>query len=220
MTLKIYGIPHSQPARTVMWALAIHNVPFEVISARPGSNKPGGTRHPDYVAKFPTATIPAMDDGGFTLTESVAILRYLAAKHNWAEYYPSELKKRAKIDFFLEWHHRNSRELTVGLFAPIIRPDLGLAPNKSVGPRVLGALEGFLGADTTFLAGSSPTLADLVVYGDVGQCQSKYCGLADFEPYPNVRRWMANVESLPHFSENHKAVVQLGGVFRKMKAKM
>lgn len=59
--------------------------------------------------------------------------------------------------------------LTTQLFAPIIRPDLGLAPNKSVGPRVLGALEGFLGADTTFLAGSSPTLADLVVYGDVGQ---------------------------------------------------
>lgn len=52
-------------------------VPHELVIVRPGSKKVGGTRHPDFLAKFPTATVPAIDDDGFLLAECTAILRYM-----------------------------------------------------------------------------------------------------------------------------------------------
>ena len=40
--LVVYGIPESQPVRAVLWACAIHGLPYELRKTRPGSSKPGG----------------------------------------------------------------------------------------------------------------------------------------------------------------------------------
>eukprot|EP00036_Acanthoecidae_sp_10tr_P024952 CAMPEP_0206318292 /NCGR_PEP_ID=MMETSP0106_2-20121207/17102_1 /ASSEMBLY_ACC=CAM_ASM_000206 /TAXON_ID=81532 /ORGANISM="Acanthoeca-like sp., Strain 10tr" /LENGTH=223 /DNA_ID=CAMNT_0053749963 /DNA_START=91 /DNA_END=763 /DNA_ORIENTATION=+ len=216
--MKVYGIPQSQPVRTLLWALAIHETPYQLVPTMPGRKKKGGTRHPDYLAKFPNATA-VNEDGDVHVSECTAILRYLAAKHNWAEYYPSDPKTRAQIDFYLSWHHQNTRQLTMALFAPAIRADLGLEVDNTVAPRVLPMLERFLSSGTKFLTGDTPTLADLVVYGDVGQCQQKYCDLVDFSPYPRVQGWLARVETLPKHEEVHAPLAQLHPVFKRLKAK-
>ena len=38
--------------------------------------------------------------------------------------------------------------------------------------------------------------ADFACYGEVGQCQPKYCDLFDFNGYPRIQAWMAHMEQL------------------------
>lgn len=63
--------------------------------------------------------------------------------------YPTDLEARAKVDQYLHWHHQNTREFAVRLFAPNVRKDLKFPPGhvegaKIVIPRVLKHIEGWL----------------------------------------------------------------------------
>ena len=86
----IYGVPFSQPVRAVMWLMLIKNFPFELRLINPGSSSEGGSRHPDYLKKFPNGTIPSLEDPktGFVLSESHAIMCYLCNKNKWSDLYP------------------------------------------------------------------------------------------------------------------------------------
>lgn len=54
--------------------------------------------------------LPAIVDNGFQLSESIAILRYLANRNKIADHwYPQDDQKRARIDEYLEWYHLNTR---------------------------------------------------------------------------------------------------------------
>ena len=77
--ILIYGVPFSQPVRAVMWLMLIKKFPFKLMLTNPGSSSEGGSRHPDYLQKFPTGTIPSLEDldTGFVISESHAIMCYL-----------------------------------------------------------------------------------------------------------------------------------------------
>jgi glutathione S-transferase len=58
---------------------------------------------PEWVTSFhPLGGIPALDDDGFRLGESNAILRYLAARENRDDLYPADPKARAGVDWVLD----------------------------------------------------------------------------------------------------------------------
>ena len=65
------------------------------------------------------------------------------------------------------------------MFAPAMRPDLGLAP-EPLPAGVMKTVEGWL-SERAWIAGDSPTLADLSAYCDIGQAQSNLCDFIDFE---------------------------------------
>ena len=68
--LKIFGVPVSQPVRAVVWPCLINKVPFQFCPAAPGTK----TRTAEFRRMNPAAQIPAIDDAGFKLGESMAIL--------------------------------------------------------------------------------------------------------------------------------------------------
>lgn len=120
--LIIYGHWVSQPSRAVMWALKMKNVPFKFVEINPQT---GDTQKPDFLAKFPTHTIPTMEYDGLycsrsinfflqletKIAESNAILLFLAERFGWDDLYPRDAKIRAGIasPFFLDSfdHHKN-----------------------------------------------------------------------------------------------------------------
>ena len=128
-TLKIYGVPLSQPVRAVLWLLLYKREPFEFILANPGSTRANGTRHPDFLDKNPNGMIPFIEDPdtGVAIAEAHAILVYLCRKHGWYDLYPTDPASCAKIDAFLHAHHRGIRNASVGFFAPSVRKDLHLS---------------------------------------------------------------------------------------------
>jgi glutathione S-transferase len=220
--LILYGVPLSQPVRAVMWLLLIKRVPFEMVFINPGSKGDNGSRHPSYLAKNPGGTIPTIEerDTGFVLGEAHAILCYLGNRHAWEDVYPSDPARRAKIDWYLHYHHRNVREASIGLVAPKIRKDLNIpeATQRAALATVTNALgvldTGWL-ARSTYLAGDTLTLADFAAYVEIGQLQSCFTNLYDFAPFPNVRRWLDEMRRVDAHDVVHTVLTELGDISRE-----
>ena len=175
MGLKLYWMPISQPARCVAWALEHAGVEYESVNVMPGKD----TRTAEYMEKSGgIGTVPMIEDDGFFLSESHAILTYLAEKHGDWELYPSDIRGRAKVQQYFNWHHRNVRNITTNMFAPAMRPDLGLAP-APLPTSAMKTVEAWL-SKSEWIAGDAPTLADLSAYCDIGQAQPHLCNFIDF----------------------------------------
>jgi glutathione S-transferase len=88
--LRIYGIARTRAFRALWIAkelgLDYEHVPIEIGAA--------GARQPEYLAINPNGRLPAIDDDGFVLWESLAITLYLAKKHG--RLYPTTLEGEAK----------------------------------------------------------------------------------------------------------------------------
>lgn len=75
--LRVYGYARSRTLRT-LWMLEELGLQYEHVDL---SSQQGGTRTPEFLKINPAGHIPAIDDGGFKLSESMAINLYLAKKH-------------------------------------------------------------------------------------------------------------------------------------------
>ena len=91
MALKIYGIPRSRAFRT-LWMAKELGLDYENIAI----DTQGGSRTPDFLKVNPNGHIPAIDDDGFVLWESMAINLYLAKKYAAGSLYPLRLEDEAR----------------------------------------------------------------------------------------------------------------------------
>ncbi|MEN9313610.1 MAG: hypothetical protein RIS35_3 [Pseudomonadota bacterium] len=215
----LYGIPFSQPVRAVMWLLLHKRMPFKLAPVSPGSKSEGGSRSPEYLAKNPGGTIPTLEepDTGFVLGESHAILCYLANRHGWDDVYPTDPQRRAKVDWYLNWHHRNIRDASIALIAPKIRKDLNIPEviqqsAQANFARALRTLETGWLAQSRFIAGEQVTLADFSAYGEIGQLQPGFTNVFDFTPYPNVQRWLEEMKRVGSHDDAHVVLSALGDI--------
>ncbi|MGH8817918.1 MAG: glutathione S-transferase family protein, partial [Achromobacter pestifer] len=58
---------------------------------------------PDYRRLNPNGLVPVIEEDGFALWESNAIVRYLAAKHAAGGLWPADLRTRADADRWMDW---------------------------------------------------------------------------------------------------------------------
>ncbi|KAJ1480703.1 glutathione S-transferase [Baffinella frigidus] len=214
--LKIYGMPLSQPVRAVAWSCLIKRVPFKLEAVKLASKEPRGTRTMEFLRINPSGLIPAMDDNGFQLGESMAILSYLGDKYPWKDLYPTDPQTRAKVLMYFHYHHRAAREATVGLIAPITVPNPDFTPEyisvslKRMALAFKAIDKLWLGDESNYLVGDSLTLADIAAYSEIGQLAPRYLNLVDFTPYPNIRRWISVMEKVPYHDEVHAVCAALG----------
>ena len=221
-SMILYGVPISQPVRAVIWTLLLKGQDFELIMINPGSKGDMGSRHPNYLRKSPSGTIPCIEERrtGFVLSEAHAILCYLCRKNSWHDLYPSELRTRAKIDSYLHYHHRGARDASLGLFAPKVRKDLDIPElmqtiSLSLVTRTIKVLESAWLAESPFLAGKEMTIADIAAYVEIGQLHQRFTNLFDFNPYPNVCTWLDRMSHLEHHDNVHASLLALGKIDKK-----
>ncbi|KAH9245930.1 hypothetical protein BASA81_016570 [Batrachochytrium salamandrivorans] len=218
--IVLYGLDGSQPCRTVSWLLRIKKVDFEYVHKMP----PKDTQAKEFLQLNPWGTIPVLQHGeGFTLSESAAIITYLAEELGWTDLYPNNKQTRGKIQQWMHWHHRNSREFSLIAFAPLIRADLKISPEKvaagqSMLKKVAQGLDEAL-AKSLYLVGDSPTLADFCVFADLGQCHQSEMDLFNFAPYANLDKWMLQMKAQPFYEETHAVLPMLKQMADKAKAK-
>ena len=222
--LTLYGVPNSQPGRAVVWTCLIKKLPFKFVM----TNQNKTAKQPEYLtAVNPRGTIPAIDDNGVILWESHAILIYLCEKYSWYDLWPDALVARAKVNQYLHFHHRNTREVVVqwsrALWPAVFEvedPDetwfrrntfSGLQNNSRVVNDALEIIDGML-ATSTFIAGPTVTLADISAYEELGQNQKKYANCTDYKKYSNITRWFIAMEKLPFHGEAHAIWPLIGDI--------
>ncbi|MEE2784866.1 MAG: glutathione S-transferase family protein [Pseudomonadota bacterium] len=218
-SLILYGVPFSQPVRAVMWLLFYKRQPFEMVLINPGSKGDNGSRSPEYLAKNPGGTIPCIEEpeDGFVLAEAHAIMCYLCNKHRWTDLYSDDPKQRAKVDWYLNYHHRNVRDASIGLVAPRIRKDLNIpqsvqASAQNTLTHALNALESSWLAHTKFLTGDEVSIADMAAYVEIGQLQSEFTNVYDFSSFPRVEAWLADMHDVDGHDDVHVVLAELGDI--------
>lgn len=217
--IKLYGVPFSQPVRAVMWLMLYKSTPFELVLTNPGSKGDNGSRNPSFLAMNPAGTIPTMQEpeSGFVLGEAHAIMAYLSNKHGWDDVYPADFRRRAKVDWYLHFHHRNVREASLGLVAPKIRKDLNIpeAMQQAARGTLTNALSGMESgwlAHSKYLAGDELTLADFAAYVEIGQLQPGFTNVYDFSAFPNVQRWLGDMKLVDGHDDVHVVLSELGDI--------
>ena len=215
--LTLYGTDLSQPCRAVSWALRAHDAQFDYVHVMPGSKKPQGTRHEAFLKELnPNGTVPVLVVGEreLVLPESNAILVYLAETLKWDDVWPAnDVNTRAKIMQWMSWAPRNSREFTIGLFAPVLRPDLRFSADvteerKRTCKAVAKFLDSQLDGRAFLVPGhAGPTLADNGGVADIGQTQD--LGVLEIAPYKHLRAWLTRMRQLKGYEETHEPMMAL-----------
>src|SRR3954464_1654229 len=118
--LKIYGIPRSRAFRT-LWMAKELGLEYENVAVDMGT---GETRTHEYLAVNPNGHIPAIDDDGFVLWESMAINLYLAKKHGSGSLYPARLEDEARAWQWSFWGMTEvERPVLTAMFNRAILPE-------------------------------------------------------------------------------------------------
>jgi len=98
--LKLWGRINSINVQKVLWALAELKVPYKRTDA---GLQFGVVNEPFYRRMNPNGRVPTIEDDGFVLWESNAIVRYLSAKHGAGTLWPDDLRQRADADRWMDW---------------------------------------------------------------------------------------------------------------------
>jgi len=98
--LKIWGRVNSINVQKVMWTVGELKLSHERIDAGGAFGK---VKDPDYVRMNPNSLVPTIDDNGFILWESNAIVRYLTGQHAYGVLFPADLQVRASADRWMDW---------------------------------------------------------------------------------------------------------------------
>jgi glutathione S-transferase len=154
-----------------------------------------------YLAINPSGKIPTLVDGEFVLSESNAILLYLAEAYGANRLWSSESKQRSRIAQWLLWEAAHWQPTLIAFLTQLVGhrlfperiPSPPHAPDWSgalVQP-ALQTLETGLRANA-FLAGPEPTIADFAVAGMTTYFR---VALFPFERFPKIADWYARIES-------------------------
>ena len=117
--MKLYYHPASTTSRIIMMFVAEAEIPleYELIDLIQGEQLT-----PKFKAINPNGLVPVLDDDGFRITESGAIVRYLADKTGSGAY-PRELRARARVDEAMQWFYSNYyKDHAYGLVYPQVFP--------------------------------------------------------------------------------------------------
>jgi glutathione S-transferase len=192
---------------------AEQKIPHEVVVV---DLMTGAHMKPPFVTMNPSHMVPVLEDGDFVLTESSAIMKYLADKFE-SPAYPKDLKKRARVNERMDWVNTNLyREYAYHLVYPQIFPNHQRTPDAAQSSLLTWGKEKaehwldimdkhYIGSHKYLcgdVCGDQITLADYFAAGVLS------CGAIigmSFKKHPNLDRWMNTMKSLPTWGKVNEA---------------
>lgn len=209
--MKLYHHPASTTSRPLMVLIAEHGLPVEMQVVDLFTGEHLGD---NYAALNPSRLVPTLQDGDFLLTESSAILKYLADRFE-LPVYPRELKARARVNERMDWVNTQlSRDLAYGtVYAQIFphhkRPgdEVQRATVAWGRERAAGWLQvldsDLIGPGRSCLCGDQVTIADH--FGAAFVHLAEVVG-SDLGRYPNVTRWLGRMKERPSWAPAYAAI--------------
>jgi glutathione S-transferase len=190
--LKIWGRTNSVNVQKAMWCIGELRLAHERIDAGMAFGK---NREDWYLAMNPNGLIPVIDDDGFQLWESNAIVRYLAEKHDLGGLCPGDLATRARAGQWMDWQVTALGPPITKVFWELVRTapearDPAGTEEAAARCRELFALLDRALAGGDYLLGERFTMADI----PAGAMTHRWYALEVEHPeLPNLAQWYARL---------------------------
>lgn len=213
--MKLYCHPASTTSRPILLFAAENGIALDqkVVDLFTGEHY-----QPPFEAVNPNRLVPVLEDGDFRLTESSAILKYLADKVD-SPLYPKDLQKRARVNERMDWINTQlCRDLAYGFVYPQIFPhhkrqnehahQATIEWGRERARTWLKVLnDNILGADNAYVCGKEMTIADYFCSAFVALAELTGSDLSD---YPNVKRWLGRMKALASWKPVNAAIDGFG----------
>ena len=190
--VRIHHFAKSGHAHRALVFAKLAGIAHEAVPVDLGA---GAHKSPEFLAMNPNGQVPVLEDGDVIVSDSNAILVYLARTYA-PDWIPSTAIGEANVQ---RWLTLAAGEIAFGscaarlitVFGAPLEPEFAAA----VAAKAMQKLEqGLVGRD--WLVGDRPTIADVATYSYTAHAPE---GNVSLDPYPNVRAWLARFEALPGF---------------------
>jgi glutathione S-transferase len=196
--LRIWGNADSVNVQKVLWCCEELSLAYERTDA---GRHFGVVRTPAFLALNPNGLVPAIDDDGFVVWESNAIVRYLSAKHAAGSLWPTDLRTRALADRWMDWANSTLWPSLVPLFRTLYRTAERERDPTAVEAARQEALVAMVILDgalqpAAYLAGDAFTMGDVAV----GCAAWRWFAMPIKRPaLPALQRWFDALAARPAY---------------------
>lgn len=194
MTMTLHGFALSGHAHRAALFASLIGADVAVVET---DLRAGAHKRPDFLALNPFGQVPVLVDGDTVVSDSNAILVYLARKLGRTDWAPEDPAGAAEVQ---RWLSVAAGPIAFGPAAARLVTVFGakLNPVEAVARAnaILGHIERRL-ADRDWIAADRPTIADVALYSYIARAPE---GGVDLAPFPAVRAWLVRIEALPGFT--------------------
>ncbi|MBW4052535.1 MAG: maleylacetoacetate isomerase [Proteobacteria bacterium] len=200
--MKLYTYFRSSAAYRVRIALNFKGVSHESM---PVDLRPGLHRQPDYLARNPQGLVPALEDGGAVIGQSLAIIEYLEEIHPQPPLLPHSAMDRARVRSLAlaiacDIHPLNNLRVLNYLRSPLGHDEAAVDTWYrhwiAEGFRALEEEARRSSGDGRHMFGTEVTLADVCMVPQMLNAHRFKCNV---EPFPTLRAICGHLETLPAF---------------------
>jgi glutathione S-transferase len=201
--MKLYYHPLSGHAHRVHLFLSLLGVAHELV---PVDLMAGAHKAPPFLQMNRFGQVPVLDDDGTIVSDSNAILVYLAKKYHRADWLPETPAGAAAVQRWLsvaagQIAFGPAAARLVSLFGAKFNAEEVIARAHAVLTVINAELEG-----RNWIVAAQPTIADIALYSYIARAPE---GNVDLSAYRNVLAWLARIEALPGFVAFQKSSVGL-----------
>lgn len=155
----------------------------------------GEHRKEPFLSLNASGKVPVIEDGEVVISDSNAILVYLARQYA-PDWLPSAATQEAAVQKFLSFAAGDiANGPAAARLVTVFGAGLDADRAKSIAHGAFQWLDAEL-KDRRWLVGDAPTIADVAVYSYTAHAPE---GNISLELYPNIRRWLADLSALPGF---------------------
>lgn len=199
--LKIWGRKNSSNVRKSLWAAEELGLAYEAIDA---GGAFGVVDTPEYRAMNPNGRVPVIQDDGFVLWESNAIVRYLMARHaNDTHWYVADPQARATADKWMDW----TTASFAGPFRTVFWGVLRTPKDQQDWPAINAAIkecDGLLTMADEALATQPYLSGNEIGMGDIPLGSFIYAWFEmpiERAPQPHLEAWYARLKQRPAYQK-------------------
>lgn len=194
--LTLWGRLNSINVQKVQWALDELGLKHE----RKEAGGPFGVVDTEEYGRLnPNRLVPVLEDNGFVIWESNAIVRYLAAEYGAGSLWPKDAARRADADRWMDWQATNFGPAMGPAFLGLIRtpPEkrdmAAIGTALEAGEKRAAILDAAL-AGRNYIAGDGFTMGDIAI----GAAMHRWLNLSPTRArLPNVEAWYARLMERP-----------------------
>ncbi len=191
--MKLHYFPLSGHAHRAHLFLSLLGVDHDVVMVDLAN---GAHKSPEFLKLNPFGQVPVLEDGDVVISDSIAIMTYIAKKFGATDWLPEDAENAAKVQKWLSvaagqiaFDVCAARRITV--FNAPFNADEVITRAHAILALIDDELTG-----NDWIALDHPTIADVALYSYIANAPE---GNVDLAAYANVRAWLNRVEALSGF---------------------